>query len=454
MQQLKPDSPDTAATLLQWNTDLLYQQIPVPPAKSKRYSDWELCVLLMGYQTGKAARMTKKETYEALAAWLPGRTAEGVKQAMNSHIIGHEGKMMVRLKGLKLPASFPELLELWPDLEGLQAVYFMKGMPWWMMVFTGVQAQAQGHTAVLKVLLQQQLVNDVNAADDSGITALHLAAAAGHLEAVQALLEAGAKGWQHCAPGSCEKGSSGGNSTVSFRMDVQQAGVQQHSQEAVRTLLQLAVAAGSVEVVQLLLQGGADPDAMASTSSATPLHVAVAEGHSAVAEALLAAGAEPDALNTAGAAPVHLAAQKGLLPAVTAILNAGGDVNIKNSKGWGPVHVAASSGHLDVVLKLVAAGAAWRPGRGSSSSSPADADIVRLLVRKGSYKASYVEGRLRLAEVIMCDPVMAPDGHTYEREAIEDWLVVHRCSPVSGLPMAAAELVPNMTMRVMLAMYR
>jgi hypothetical protein len=49
---------------------------------------------------------------------------------------------------------------------------------------------------------------------------------------------------------------------------------------------------------------------------------------------------------------------------------------------------------------------------------------------------------------------MAPDGHTYEREAIEDWLVVHGCSPVSGTPMVASELVPNMTMRVMLAMYR
>jgi len=58
--------------------------------------------------------------HAALAGWLPGRTAEGVKQAMNSHIIGHEGKMMIRLKGMKLPASFPELLELWPDLESLQ----------------------------------------------------------------------------------------------------------------------------------------------------------------------------------------------------------------------------------------------------------------------------------------------------------------------------------------------
>jgi len=56
----------------------------------------------------------------ALAGWLPGRTAEAREAGHDSHIIGHEGKMMVRLKGMKLPASFPELLELWPDLETLQ----------------------------------------------------------------------------------------------------------------------------------------------------------------------------------------------------------------------------------------------------------------------------------------------------------------------------------------------
>jgi hypothetical protein len=50
---------------------------------------------------------------------------------------------------------------------------------------------------------------------------------------------------------------------------------------------------------------------------------------------------------------------------------------------------------------------------------------------------------------------MAPDGHTYERAAIEDWLAVHGSSPVvRGMRMAVADLVPNNTMRVMLALYR
>jgi hypothetical protein len=43
--------------------------------------------------------------------------------------------------------------------------------------------------------------------------------------------------------------------------------------------------------------------------------------------------------------------------------------------------VAASNGALDVVLRLVAGGAVWRGSR-----AVPDADVVKLLVRKGSYK--------------------------------------------------------------------
>ncbi len=32
----------------------------------------------------------------------------------------------------------------------------------------------------------------------------------------------------------------------------------------------------------------------------------------------------------------------------------------------------------------------------------------------------------------MQDPVIAADGHTYERQAMEDWLTCHNPSPVTG----------------------
>ncbi len=48
----------------------------------------------------------------------------------------------------------------------------------------------------------------------------------------------------------------------------------------------------------------------------------------------------------------------------------------------------------------------------------------------------------------MEDPVVAGDGYTYERSAIEAWLGKHGTSPMTHKPLANRELVPNMTMRV------
>ena len=43
----------------------------------------------------------------------------------------------------------------------------------------------------------------------------------------------------------------------------------------------------------------------------------------------------------------------------------------------------------------------------------------------------------------MVDPVIAADGHTYERAAIQDWLQTHSTSPVTSLPLNHTRLVPN-----------
>ncbi|KAJ8598637.1 hypothetical protein CTAYLR_003073 [Chrysophaeum taylorii] len=52
------------------------------------------------------------------------------------------------------------------------------------------------------------------------------------------------------------------------------------------------------------------------------------------------------------------------------------------------------------------------------------------------------------------DPViLVGDGHTYERRAIEEWLRTHSASPLTGidLPEAGRALIPNLTIRKMLA---
>eukprot|EP00299_Pterocystis_sp_00344_P009833 c4261_g1_i1.p1 GENE.c4261_g1_i1~~c4261_g1_i1.p1 ORF type:complete len:248 (+),score=45.07 c4261_g1_i1:47-790(+) len=49
-------------------------------------------------------------------------------------------------------------------------------------------------------------------------------------------------------------------------------------------------------------------------------------------------------------------------------------------------------------------------------------------------------------EIIM-DPVVAVDGHTYEREAIEKWFVVHDTSPKTNDKLPSKILIPNRAIR-------
>ena len=48
---------------------------------------------------------------------------------------------------------------------------------------------------------------------------------------------------------------------------------------------------------------------------------------------------------------------------------------------------------------------------------------------------------------IMADPVVASDGHTYERAAIEHWLTKKMTSPKTGAALDSATLFPNHSIR-------
>merc|ERR1719443_596468 len=53
----------------------------------------------------------------------------------------------------------------------------------------------------------------------------------------------------------------------------------------------------------------------------------------------------------------------------------------------------------------------------------------------------------------MHDPVMLCDGHSYERRHIEQWLVHHSTSPVSGLALPDGRLFPNHALRNVIQEY-
>lgn len=53
-------------------------------------------------------------------------------------------------------------------------------------------------------------------------------------------------------------------------------------------------------------------------------------------------------------------------------------------------------------------------------------------------------------QAVMYDPVIAADGHTYERAAMQEWLTSHAASPVTGEQLPHMKVVPNVLIRVIL----
>jgi len=47
-----------------------------------------------------------------------------------------------------------------------------------------------------------------------------------------------------------------------------------------------------------------------------------------------------------------------------------------------------------------------------------------------------------LSGAMMCDPVMTPDGHLFERAAIEDWMTVSASNPRTGAPLSMEQCTP------------
>ena len=51
----------------------------------------------------------------------------------------------------------------------------------------------------------------------------------------------------------------------------------------------------------------------------------------------------------------------------------------------------------------------------------------------------------------MEDPVIAADGHSYEREAISRWFRTHDTSPKTNMRLQSKQLIPNHGLKSMIA---
>lgn len=113
------------------------------------------------------------------------------------------------------------------------------------------------------------------------------------------------------------------------------------------TALLSAALAGHADVARVLLDHGADVDAVSSIDT-TALYHAAYEGHDAIVKMLLDSGAAPNHADRHGQTPLHEAASKAI---ARMLIDHGGTVGAKTQKGLTPLHLARNSGVAELLIK-------------------------------------------------------------------------------------------------------
>jgi uncharacterized protein len=121
------------------------------------------------------------------------------------------------------------------------------------------------------------------------------------------------------------------------------------------TALHLAAFMGHPAAVRVLLERGANPNAVATSAEigpVQPLHSAAATRQLEAARLLIVHGADVNARQAAGFTPLHEAAGNGDVALGRVLLEAGADPTARKDDSQTPSDVARERGH-DVILALL-----------------------------------------------------------------------------------------------------
>jgi cytochrome c len=141
------------------------------------------------------------------------------------------------------------------------------------------------------------------------------------------------------------------------------------------TPLYLAVRAGHFAVAKLLIERGADVNASPTPALGPALIPALAKRRVDLIKLLLDGGADPNSRRNRENA-IHIAAGSGCLDCVKALVEAGADVNAKTKDGKTPIHLAKFKGHRDVADYLMSHGVVL-PTPAPISAKLASANVER-----------------------------------------------------------------------------
>lgn len=117
------------------------------------------------------------------------------------------------------------------------------------------------------------------------------------------------------------------------------------------TMLHLASEYGQAHIVHMMIENGANVDAL-SDNRFTPLHQAAYRGHEGTIDVLLNAGAEIDARNIKMETPLHLSCIRAPSSAIQILIKRGAIVDARTKKQKTPLQLAAFNNHT-VALNIL-----------------------------------------------------------------------------------------------------
>lgn len=122
-----------------------------------------------------------------------------------------------------------------------------------------------------------------------------------------------------------------------------------------RTAIVHAAQRGNANICQLLIQAGANLDAVSPDSGRMPLHIAAEINSGLIVELLLRGGAQMDALDFGGLTPIHIASIVEGTDALVTFANVGRDdiLNLVDASGMTPLMQSCAHGNESNVKILL-----------------------------------------------------------------------------------------------------
>uniref|UniRef100_A0A1I8EV11 ANK_REP_REGION domain-containing protein n=1 Tax=Wuchereria bancrofti TaxID=6293 RepID=A0A1I8EV11_WUCBA len=217
-------------------------------------------------------------------------------------------------------------------------------------------AASGGYVDIVNLLLNNGAEINSRTGSKLGISPLMLAAMNGHAAATKILLERGSDINSHIETNrntaltlACFQGR-----TDVVRLLLEYNANVEHRAKTGLTPLMEAANGGYVDVGELLLTAGADPNSSPVPSSRdTALTIAADKGHHKFVEMLIHARAVIDVRNKKGCTALWLACHGGHLETVQTLVKHEADVDVQDNRHVSPLIIAFRRGHIKVVKYMV-----------------------------------------------------------------------------------------------------